>query len=86
MVRSNSSNSPTGIFWNFAGAALLVFSIGTSLSIVRANQLEIEAAQYKLKTTNALIKAQKASNQVAVSVEKQPIPKLKQAEIKKLTQ
>ena len=83
MVRSSS---PTSIFWNFAGLALLTLSFGTSWSIVRSNYFELEAAQYKLKTTNALVKAQKASNQVAVSVEKQPIPKAKRIEIKKLTE
>ncbi len=86
MVRNSNGNFPTGMFWNFAGLALLTISFGASWSIVRSNYFELEAAQYKLKTINALVKAQKASDQVAVSVEKQPIPKVKRIEIKRLTQ
>ena len=73
------------MFWNFAGLALLVISFGTSWSIIRANQFEVETAQYKLKTTNALVKVQKASDKLANTAEKLPISKTKRIEIKKLT-
>ncbi|MCC0179864.1 hypothetical protein I4641_23280 [Waterburya agarophytonicola K14] len=71
MVRLNSS--PTPCFWNCIGIAIAIFSVGACWSMIRANGVEIEAAHYKLKTTNALTKVQKVSDELKEDVELLPI-------------
>lgn len=53
MARLNSA--PTPMFWNCVGFAIAVLSIGASWSISRAKILELEMAEYKLKTGSAVL-------------------------------
>ena len=56
------ANSPTPCFWNCIGIAIAILSIGGSINISRTKTLEIEMAQYKLKTGRAISKVQKVSD------------------------
>jgi|GEM_PF-2869552 len=55
-------NTPTSGFWNCTGLAIAILSTGVSWSLIRGNAVEMELAQYKLKTGSALYKVQKASD------------------------
>ncbi len=80
MVRTN--RNPTPMFWNFAGFAIAVLSIGTSWSISQAKVYQMELAQYKLAVGGALLDVQKVSDTLGKSAERLPINPAKKAEIK----
>ncbi|MCC0179882.1 hypothetical protein I4641_23375 [Waterburya agarophytonicola K14] len=79
MVRLNSS--PTPCFWNCIGIAIAILSVGGAINISRTKTLEIELAQYKLKTSNAISKVQKVSNTLEKVSNTSPIATPKRREI-----
>lgn len=60
MVWLNSS--PTPCFWNCVGVGLTILSVGVSINISRTKTLEIELAQYKLKTGSAISKVREVTS------------------------
>lgn len=82
MVNRNI-NQPTAIFWNCVGISLVVLSVGMSWAITRTKVFELELAQYKLRTGNALTKVQKVSDTLATSAKTLPIAPKKKQEIQK---
>jgi hypothetical protein len=79
----NRSSTPTPIFWNCVGLSLLMLSIGMSWAITRTKVFELELAQYKLRTGNAISKIQEVSNQIASSAETLPIASGQKQKIQK---
>lgn len=75
MVRHNA---PTTLFWNCTGIAIVVLSLGMSLSIAQTKTFELELAQYKLSTGEARSKI----NQVNDRVSKLPISKSSKQQVK----
>jgi hypothetical protein len=82
MVNRNI-NQPTAIFWNCVGISLVVLSVGMSWAITRTKVFELELAQYKLRTGNALTKVQKVSDTLEQSAKTLPIGSKKKQEIQK---
>ena len=76
-------NAPTPWFWNCVGISGVVVSIGTSWTLIRGNAVEMELAQYKLRTGAALSKVQKANQIIEDSVEELPVTSPKFEEAKK---
>lgn len=80
MARLN--HLPTPCFWNFIGLSCVIVSIGTSWTLIRGNAVEMELAQYKLRTGTALSKVQKANELAQENIEILPIasPQRQEAE------
>ena len=74
-------NSPTPCFWNCIGIAIAILSIGGSINISRTKTLEIEMAQYKLKTGSAISKVQKVSDALEKSADNSAIAPQQKKEI-----
>ena len=76
------TGTPTVMFWNFIGLSTVIVSIGTSWTLIRGNAVEMEFAQYKLKTGAALSKVQKANDLAKENIEILPVasPQRKEAE------
>lgn len=74
-------NAPTPTFWNCVGISGVVVSLGTSWTLIRGNAVEMELAQYKLRTGAALSKVQRANRIIEDSVEDLPTasPKFQEA-------
>lgn len=80
-------STPTSMFWNCVGISLMVLSFGMSWAITRTKVFELELAQYKLRTGNAISKIQEVSDTLEKSAETLPIaPKQKQALQEQLAQ
>jgi hypothetical protein len=77
MVRVNNG-SPSVLFWNCAGLALLVFSVGASYSLSQAKAFELQLAQYKLTTGSAIAEVQAVSEQIRETTKQLPPKKAEQ--------
>jgi hypothetical protein len=80
MINRNLGH-PTNIFWNCVGISLVVISVGMAWAITRTKVFELELAQYKLRTGNALTKVQKVSDTLEQSAKTLPIAQSKKQEI-----
>jgi hypothetical protein len=80
MVRINNNGSPSVLFWNCAGLAILVLSVGASWSLSQAKAFELELAQYKLTTGGAIADVQAVSDQIRQTTK--ILPKQKAEQIK----
>lgn len=72
---------PTSIFWNCVGVSLVVLSVGMSWAITRTKVFELELAQYKLRTGNALSEIQQVSNTLEQSAKTLPLAQPQKQEI-----
>jgi hypothetical protein len=81
MVNRNYPQQPTAIFWNCVGISLVVVSIGMSWAITRTKVFELELAQYKLRTGNALSEIQQVSDTLETTANQLPITAQKKEQI-----
>jgi transcriptional regulator of heat shock response len=80
MINRNVGH-PTNIFWNCVGISLIVLSVGMAWAITRTKVFELELAQYKFRTGNAMSKIQEVSNTLEHSAKILPITAQKKEQI-----
>ena len=64
---------PTALFWHQFGFAIVVLSIGVSWNVSKTKVLELEVAEYKVKTNSALSKVKKVSHTLEKCAEYLPM-------------
>lgn len=67
------TGTPTPCFWNFVGASIFIGSIALGWTIIRGNAVEVEAANYKLRTNAAIVELKEVSSTLERSAASLPI-------------
>lgn len=75
------TNTPTPCFWNFVGASIFIGTLAVGYTIIRGNVVEMELAQYKLKTGSALNRVRRVVSNLEVETQTIPIAKTKKRAI-----
>jgi predicted nucleic acid-binding Zn-ribbon protein len=73
------------ICWTFSSFGFMVFLIGAGYSISRANNYELELAQYKLQVGSKISDVQRTADKLQDTINAAPIAPKQKQQIKALT-